>query len=122
MLIVRPLNYPFRVAFAIAIALAQIGEFSFILSNIGRELGILTREATNSYATFFYAQLDLRRRRLLYVNAGHNPPYLVRQDETGAELTRLTFDAITMALAWSPTRRRVIVGDACGHVHVVELT
>jgi serine phosphatase RsbU (regulator of sigma subunit) len=32
----------------------------------------------NKYATFFYAQLDADRRQLRYVNAGHNPPYLVR--------------------------------------------
>jgi sigma-B regulation protein RsbU (phosphoserine phosphatase) len=31
----------------------------------------------NKYATFFYAQLG-RDRKLHYVNAGHNPPYLVR--------------------------------------------
>ncbi len=31
-----------------------------------------------SYATFFYAQLDEHKRQLRYVNAGHNPPYLVR--------------------------------------------
>jgi serine phosphatase RsbU (regulator of sigma subunit) len=31
----------------------------------------------NSYATFFYAQLDETSRRLRYVNAGHNPPFLV---------------------------------------------
>ena len=31
-----------------AVALAQIGEFSFILATIGRELGILTTEATNA--------------------------------------------------------------------------
>ena len=29
-------------------ALAQIGEFSFILATLGRELGLLTREATNT--------------------------------------------------------------------------
>jgi putative ABC transport system permease protein len=33
---------------------------------------------SNSYATFFYAQLDERSRQLRYVNAGHNPPYLLR--------------------------------------------
>jgi putative ABC transport system permease protein len=33
---------------------------------------------SNSYATFFYAQLDERHRQLRYVNAGHNPPYLIR--------------------------------------------
>ncbi|HEU4691177.1 MAG TPA: PP2C family protein-serine/threonine phosphatase, partial [Vicinamibacterales bacterium] len=32
----------------------------------------------NKYATFFYAQVDADRRQLRYVNAGHNPPYLVR--------------------------------------------
>jgi sigma-B regulation protein RsbU (phosphoserine phosphatase) len=32
----------------------------------------------NRYATFFYAVLDGGRRALHYVNAGHNPPYLVR--------------------------------------------
>ena len=32
----------------------------------------------NSYATFFYAQLDEDKRQLRYVNAGHNPPYLIR--------------------------------------------
>jgi serine phosphatase RsbU (regulator of sigma subunit) len=32
----------------------------------------------SKYATFFYAQLDERRRQLRYVNAGHNPPYLFR--------------------------------------------
>ena len=33
---------------------------------------------SNSYATFFFAQIDERNRQLRYVNAGHNPPYLFR--------------------------------------------
>ena len=33
---------------------------------------------TNSYATFFYAQFDEEKRQLRYVNAGHNPPFLLR--------------------------------------------
>ncbi|MFN2452746.1 MAG: PP2C family protein-serine/threonine phosphatase [Pyrinomonadaceae bacterium] len=32
----------------------------------------------SSYATFFYAQFEETTRRLSYVNAGHNPPLLVR--------------------------------------------
>ena len=32
----------------------------------------------NKYATFFYAQVDAQRHQLRYVNAGHNPPYLIR--------------------------------------------
>jgi CPA2 family monovalent cation:H+ antiporter-2 len=42
------LRYPFRVSVAIAIALAQIGEFSFILSSLARDLGLFTAEATNT--------------------------------------------------------------------------
>ncbi len=37
---------------------------------------------SSSYATFFYAQFDEENRQLRYVNAGHNPPYLVRALET----------------------------------------
>lgn len=33
---------------------------------------------SNAYATFFYAQIDERLRQLRYVNAGHNPPCLLR--------------------------------------------
>jgi CPA2 family monovalent cation:H+ antiporter-2 len=39
---------PFRVCVMAAVALAQIGEFSFILATLGRELGLLTHEATNT--------------------------------------------------------------------------
>jgi phosphoserine phosphatase RsbU/P len=31
-----------------------------------------------TYVTFFYSQLDARTRQLTYVNAGHNPPIIVR--------------------------------------------
>jgi CPA2 family monovalent cation:H+ antiporter-2 len=48
LLIVWALRYPFKTALTTAIALAQIGEFSFILSTIGREYGILTPAATNA--------------------------------------------------------------------------
>jgi predicted permease len=42
----------------------------------------------NKYATFFYAQVDCGR-RLQYVNAGHNPPYLVRRSSAGVEISEL---------------------------------
>jgi CPA2 family monovalent cation:H+ antiporter-2 len=40
------LKYPFKTALTVAIALAQIGEFSFILATLGRELGVLPPAAT----------------------------------------------------------------------------
>jgi dihydrofolate reductase len=38
---------------------------------------------TNRYATFFFAELDCDSRKLQYVNAGHNPPAVLRK-ENGA--------------------------------------
>ena len=44
----------------------------------------------NSYATFFYGQLDERSREFRYVNAGHNPPYLLRRDGVSPQLEELS--------------------------------
>jgi phosphoserine phosphatase RsbU/P len=54
--------------------------------------------AANSYATFFYALLDFRQRRLQYVNAGHNPPYLVRRIGTNIEIAELTDGGTVLGL------------------------
>lgn len=43
----------------------------------------------NKYATFFYAQIEAGGRRLRFVNAGHNPPYLARDTGEGVEITEL---------------------------------
>ena len=40
--------------------------------------------APNRYATFFYAEYDPVNRRLAYVNAGHNPPIVLRGDPAAA--------------------------------------
>jgi CPA2 family monovalent cation:H+ antiporter-2 len=47
MLFVWARRYPLRASLTVGIALAQIGEFSFILATLGRELGVLAAEATN---------------------------------------------------------------------------
>lgn len=46
--IVVLLRYPLRIALGVAVALAQIGEFSFILAALGRELQILSEDATSA--------------------------------------------------------------------------
>jgi CPA2 family monovalent cation:H+ antiporter-2 len=48
LVLVWAVGYPFRASVTVAVALAQIGEFSFILATMGHELGILTTEATNA--------------------------------------------------------------------------
>ena len=47
LVVVRVLRYPFPVAIGVAVALAQIGEFSFILASLGRDLNILPENALN---------------------------------------------------------------------------
>ncbi|HSL23654.1 MAG TPA: cation:proton antiporter [Vicinamibacterales bacterium] len=39
---VRALRHPRRIALGVAVALAQIGEFSFIITRLGQDLGLLT--------------------------------------------------------------------------------
>jgi CPA2 family monovalent cation:H+ antiporter-2 len=46
--LVRLMRYPFKTALAVAVALAQIGEFSFIVATLGNQLGMLSLEATNT--------------------------------------------------------------------------
>jgi monovalent cation:H+ antiporter-2, CPA2 family len=43
--LVLALRYPARTALLVAASLAQIGEFSFILAGLGRQLGLLTAQA-----------------------------------------------------------------------------
>jgi sigma-B regulation protein RsbU (phosphoserine phosphatase) len=40
-----------------------------------------SKGSASSYATFFYAQIDEQTRQMRYVNAGHNPPYLLRNEQ-----------------------------------------
>jgi len=59
LLFVWAMRYPLRVSLTVGIALAQIGEFSFILASMGRELGILTVSATNALVATSIASIVL---------------------------------------------------------------
>ncbi|HEY8561003.1 MAG TPA: SpoIIE family protein phosphatase [Pyrinomonadaceae bacterium] len=52
------------------------------LAELMKHVNTLVYDAStsNRYATFFYAQLDTRTRKLTYVNAGHNPPFVLRKN------------------------------------------
>jgi sigma-B regulation protein RsbU (phosphoserine phosphatase) len=43
----------------------------------------------NRYATLFYAEYDPGSRQLSYVNAGHNPPAVLRKSAAGCRVVRL---------------------------------
>jgi CPA2 family monovalent cation:H+ antiporter-2 len=47
-LVVLVMRYPMKIALAVSVALAQIGEFSFILASLGRSLGVLPAAAMQS--------------------------------------------------------------------------
>ena len=44
---------------------------------------------SNRYATFFYAQYDPASHILNFVNAGHNPPFLLRGSGEDTEVIKL---------------------------------
>ena len=66
----------------------QAIHFKDDLASLMSQVNKLVYEAstTNRYATFFYSQYDPQTKKLTYVNAGHNPPFLFCQN---GELWRL---------------------------------
>jgi CPA2 family monovalent cation:H+ antiporter-2 len=68
LLIVVLLRYPLHVALSVAAALAQIGEFSFILASLGRQLEILPEAGTNAIVAAALVSISLNP--LLYRTVG----------------------------------------------------
>jgi sigma-B regulation protein RsbU (phosphoserine phosphatase) len=56
----------------------QPGDLSTLMRHINRL--VYESSTSNRYATFFYAEYDPASRVLTYVNAGHNPPLVLRGD------------------------------------------
>ncbi|MDQ3042294.1 MAG: SpoIIE family protein phosphatase, partial [Acidobacteriota bacterium] len=59
----------------------QAIHFKSDLAGLMKQINSLVYEAStsNRYATFFYAQYEPATGKLAYVNAGHNPPFLIRR-------------------------------------------
>ncbi|QNI37770.1 SpoIIE family protein phosphatase [Edaphobacter albus] len=54
----------------------QPGDLATLMNHVNRL--VYESSTANRYATFFYAEYDPHLRRLTYVNAGHNPPAILR--------------------------------------------
>ena len=67
---------------------SQLDRGAQLLTEIVAAINRLLLRSTNddAYATFIYAQFNGRTRQLTYVNAGHNPPLMVRA-AAASELT-----------------------------------
>ncbi|WP_353073324.1 PP2C family protein-serine/threonine phosphatase [Tunturiibacter gelidoferens] len=63
-----------------SIAGLQQSDLATLISNVNKL--VYESSTANRYATFFYAEYDPINHLLTYVNAGHNPPYVLRGTET----------------------------------------
>jgi sigma-B regulation protein RsbU (phosphoserine phosphatase) len=63
--------------------MAGVGDLAALMVNVNKL--VYDASQSNRYATFFYAELDPKKNLLSYVNAGHNPPVILR----GADVLRL---------------------------------
>jgi CPA2 family monovalent cation:H+ antiporter-2 len=96
-LIVALLGYRSRVGLGVAIALAQIGEFSFLLAVVGRDLGLLTNEAMNALVAASIVSIMLNP--LLYRTLPSLEGFLRRRPTLFRLLNRTGPDK-TMATSW----------------------
>ena len=76
MAIVLLFRYPLKVALSVAVALAQIGEFSFIVASVATDYGVLTADATNVLVAAAIASITLNP--LLFRSIGWLERWLTR--------------------------------------------
>ena len=89
---------------------------SVLASRMNHYLHRATR--ANAYATFFYAQIDSRNRQLRYVNAGHNPPCLLRY-VSPKEIEELPAGGTVIGLFPQESYEEAVVDLATGDVLMV---
>jgi K+:H+ antiporter len=114
--IVAYLGYPSRVGVAVAAALAQIGEFSFILAGLGKSLGILPAAAMNALVAA--AIISIAANPILYRSVDWIEGWLSRRPRLWRRLNaRLRAEAASgskpspdQAPDWEPRHRAIVVG------------
>jgi CPA2 family monovalent cation:H+ antiporter-2 len=113
LLFVWVMRYPFRAALTVGIALAQIGEFSFILASMGRDLGALTSEATNALVATSIASIVLNP--IAYRAIGPLERWVIARPRLWALLNRASAIPPDRAAsrqegAADPSHRAVVIG------------
>lgn len=110
--IVLVMRYPLRVAVAVAVALGQIGEFSFILAALGTQLKVLPQEATS--ALVVAAMVSISVNPLLYRLVDPVDRWVARRPRLARRLAALARkEAARVAAekaAAEPQFRAVVVG------------
>jgi phosphoserine phosphatase RsbU/P len=73
---------------------------------------VYAASSANRYATLFYAQYDPRSRCLSYVNAGHNPPVVLRSCDGSFQVFRLETGGPVIGLVRHSYERGVFSHEA----------
>jgi CPA2 family monovalent cation:H+ antiporter-2 len=113
LLFVWAMRYPFRTALTVGVALAQIGEFSFILATMGRDLRILPTDASHvlvavSIASIVLNPLAYRAIRPIEQWAIARPQLWARLNRAASTPADLTGSHPTRVA--DPRHRAVVVG------------
>jgi monovalent cation:H+ antiporter-2, CPA2 family len=111
-MIVLVLGYPVRVALSVAVALGQIGEFSFILAALGVSLKVLPAEATNALVAAAIVSISINP--LLYRAVGPIEAWAARHPRLWRRLSARVRTAGEVSpnnhTATGPQYRAVVVG------------
>jgi monovalent cation:H+ antiporter-2, CPA2 family len=110
LVIVLTLGYPLRIAFSVSVALAQVGEFTFMLANLGQGLGVLPGAATN--ALIGAAIVSISANPLLFRLVDPAEAWLSRRPRLSRWLLRRSASPAPVASEPEPAagHRAVIVG------------
>jgi CPA2 family monovalent cation:H+ antiporter-2 len=109
--IVALLGYSSRIGLGVAIALAQIGEFSFLLAVLGRDLGVLPDAAMNPIVAAAIVSIMLNP--MLYRTLGALEAWLARHPRLWRLLNRGAHGELLTTVSESrptPAYRAVVVG------------
>jgi len=108
--IVLWLRYPLRSALTVAVVLGQIGEFSFILAALGKELGVLPEVATNAMIASALVSISINPLVFLLVDPAEK--LLMRRPAFAGWLNRrkIRVEGGTTAEENSEKRLAVVVG------------
>ena len=111
MIIVALLGYSSRIGLGVAIALAQIGEFSFLLAVLGRDLGVVPDAAINPIVTAAIVSIMLNP--MLYRSIDSLEAFLARHPRLWRLLNRGAHGEASTAVTEThptPAYRAVVVG------------
>jgi CPA2 family monovalent cation:H+ antiporter-2 len=103
-------RHPFSTSLSVATALAQIGEFSFMLTTVGRDLGVLTAEATNVVVAVAIISIVLNP--ILYRTIAPITRWTLARPALRRLVDRLVVDEpnASDAARIDPARRAIVVG------------